>query len=273
MQKTKRPKTKTQTKDKGGMFTKLLANCAGNPEDLEDQDWYLDSPDIRLTRIFSVVLVLHIIAIGGILAFKMIDKASSGDGDATALAKASSIPVEGSAEDKVIAAKAPQLTQNPLEQQQSDPESRSDQYKVIPGDTLPEIARKLGVSPAALRLANSISIDDDIYPGMWLDIPDSEKRVESDMIADYDQLPDHPVNIKSESPDDINSSSKTETKYIGPGSNSAIGDSGVVYKVQEGDTAWAISRKFGIHHTRLLEHNGIDRPESLRVGQMLSIPE
>ena len=49
---------------------KLSANVT------EEQDWYLDTPDVRLTRIFAVVILLHVIAVGGIFAFKMVDKAS-----------------------------------------------------------------------------------------------------------------------------------------------------------------------------------------------------
>jgi len=39
----------------------------------EESGWYLDVPDIRLTKIFTIVFILHAIAIGGIIAFKMLD--------------------------------------------------------------------------------------------------------------------------------------------------------------------------------------------------------
>ena len=59
---------------------KLAANVT------EEQDWYLDTPHARLTRIFTVVILLHVIAVGGILAFKMVDKAS--DSTATKISSA-----------------------------------------------------------------------------------------------------------------------------------------------------------------------------------------
>ena len=76
----RRKNRKAKRGSKGGILsrafnqTKLAANVT------EEQDWYLDTPDVRLTRIFAVVLILHVVAVGGILAFQMIDKASEDNG-------------------------------------------------------------------------------------------------------------------------------------------------------------------------------------------------
>jgi hypothetical protein len=43
---------------------------------LEEADWYLDTPDFRLTRIFTIVILLHVIVIAAILAWKLSDVAS-----------------------------------------------------------------------------------------------------------------------------------------------------------------------------------------------------
>ena len=46
--------------------------------------------------------------------------------------------------------------------------------ELAPGETLTEIAASLGVSPEALRKANSIISDNELYPGRWLNLPDKE---------------------------------------------------------------------------------------------------
>ena len=36
-----------------------------------DQQWQSEVPNIKLSRAFVVVLILHVVAVGGILAFEM----------------------------------------------------------------------------------------------------------------------------------------------------------------------------------------------------------
>ena len=55
-----------------------------------------------------------------------------------------------------------------------------------------------------------------------------------------------------------------------PGSNDASGN---IYRVQSGDTIYSISKKFGVSHTRLSEHNRISRPDRLKIGQIIKLPE
>ena len=45
-----------------------------------------------------------------------------------------------------------------------------------------------------------------------------------------------------------------------------------VYRVQKGDTAYAIARKRGVKVAELLRHNGIKDPAQLKPGQSLRIP-
>ncbi len=43
------------------------------------------------------------------------------------------------------------------------------------------------------------------------------------------------------------------------------------YQVQEGDTLYAISRKFGTTMQKILQDNALSRPEELRVGQRIRV--
>lgn len=248
----KRRNRKDNCAKKEGIFSKIFADTGGNPEEIEDQDWYLDSPDVRLTRIFSVVLCLHIVAVGGILAFKMINKAAR-PGSST-LAKTSVVlreepPAQKEFAGKVSTSPPPAVTIPSV----AKGGNRQDRYCVIPGDTLSGIAAKLGVSTQQLKMTNHIQSPDEIIPGMWLKKPvpvvlDPTKNVS------YETLPSDPVEVVNTAKKQANSKGRS-------------------YEVQKGDTAWGISRKFGVHHSVLLKHNGIARPELLQAGQVILIPE
>gem|GEM_PF-434480 len=249
--------------------TKLAANVT------EEQDWYLDTPDVRLTRIFTVVLLLHVLAVGGILAFKMIDKASGEVG--MQIASASVSPQKIEKKRSTLAAKVTQ-PQSQEEHSGVEPKSVSDrsdvilkekalpaplrrdptkgkQYRVVAGDTLVEIANKLRIDPDVLRKKNSIRSDNELYPGRWLDLPDVKQAL---------QISESAVS-KPVSEVGTNKMAKPEGAF----------DSGEksTYLVQSGDTLWAISRKFGITYQELITANKVLNPQKIQIGQKLIIPE
>lgn len=251
MENRKKNRRKASRQNKHGGFQKMFINVGGNPEDIEGQDWYLDSPDVRLTRIFSVVLVLHIIAVGGILAFKMINQTGSG----SAIAQANIRPSETVGVQRELAGKVDRVrpTKN-FEVVMTHP----NQYRVIAGDTLSGIASKLDVSMDTLRIVNNINAPDEIIEGMTLEVPYGEQMPRE--VMDYDQLPEHPTMIQT---------SKADLMKEAPTQSMA---SGVVYQVQKGDTVWGIAKKFGVDQNQLMSLNGIERAEGLQANQMLSIP-
>jgi len=219
--------------------TRLSANVT------EEQGWYLDSPDIRLTRIFTVVLLLHAVAIGGIIAFKMIDKASDVSGITISSSKASmknvvqaNTVVANNVTDAPALAK-PQAVPVPLRQ---DP-AKENQYRVQAGDKLSEIAKELGVPTEALRQKNAINSDNELYPGRWLDIPTGNA-----------------VSAVPPTPEKLAQSKPTPARSVSS------------YSVKNGDTAWGIARKFNVSFSELMKTNGINKPESLQIGQSLKIP-
>lgn len=223
--------------------TKLAANVT------QEHDWYLDSPDVRLTRIFAIVLLLHAIAFGGILAFKMVDKASANTG--ITISSARSAYEEAMQEQKELAAAVPAPEKAAPAEEAARPRppaplrqdrSVENQYKVQAGETLPEIAAELGVSAAALRKANSIISDNELYPGRWLNLPSEEEVGE---------------------PEPAPQVAKTAPKKTAAAE---------YYEVARGDTAWGISRKLQVSFNELMRLNGIDRPETLQIGQKLKVP-
>ncbi|MEM7699038.1 MAG: LysM peptidoglycan-binding domain-containing protein [Verrucomicrobiota bacterium] len=221
--------------------SKLSANVT------EEHDWYFDAPDVRLTKIFTVVLLLHVMAFGGIVAFKMVDKASANTAITISSAHSNVEPATQEQREPAAEASVPveetarELPPKPLRRDRSS----ENQYKVQAGDTLAEIARDLGVSAAAMREKNAIISDNELYPGRWLDIPTKEDAAEAEKVAVTKPV-DRPAMARA--------------------------SSGSHYEVVKGDTAWGISRKLNVSFRDLMAVNGIVKPESLQIGQKLKVP-
>jgi LysM repeat protein len=238
---------------------KLAANVT------EEQDWYLDTPDVRLSRIFMVVLLLHVVAFGGVLAFKLIDKASATSGMtitrtrgpledavqdsrqvAASVAKSPAVVGVGEA---TATAEAPAQQAPPLPLRADN--TRADQYKVQPGETLAEIADTLGLEADALRQANAIRSDNELYPGRWLTLPKGSSPLANGSV---DKAAAVAPSVPS-APSPLVATERMST-----------------YTVKAGDTAWGIAKQVGVPFGELMKANGITRPESLQIGQTLRLP-
>lgn len=239
---------------------KLAANVT------EEQDWYLDTPDVRLSRIFMVVLLLHVVAFGGVLAFKLIDKASATSGMTITRTRG---PLEDAVQDsrQVAASVTQPAATSPAGQGAATAEApaqpappmplradatRADQYKVQPGETLAEIAESLGINADALRQANAIRSDNELYPGRWLTLPQGSASMANGQVAEAAAV-SAPVAAPAPSP--LVSTERMST-----------------YTVKAGDTAWGIAKQVGVPFGELMKSNGITRPESLQIGQTLQLP-
>jgi LysM repeat protein len=214
----------------------------------EEHDWYLDTPDVRLTRIFTIVLALHAIAFVGIVAFKMVDKASATTGITISSASKNAYR-NAVAQEKTVsaAATAAQPAEAKARKKPPAPLRRtpgaSNQYRVQAGESLQEIASELEVSAEALRGANSIISDNELYPGRWLTIPD-KNAVPTQSVG----------NVTADKP---KPAQRTQPR---------------VYEVAPGDTAWGIASKLNVSYKELLSINGVARPETLQIGQKLKVP-
>jgi LysM repeat protein len=249
---------------RNGILGKARARMKLSANVTEEQDWYLDTPDVRLTRIFTVVLLLHVVAIGGILAFKMVDKASetSGIKISTARQEFATAVQEAKALAVSVPAAAPAAAQAPAAAPVEIParhapaaplllDPSKNQYKVLAGDKLPEIAAQLGVTPEALKAKNAIISDNELYPGRVLDIPGKDEPIATAVPVAPQQSAAPAAAPVAETP----APAKPST-----------------YQVKPGDTAWAIARKFNVPFNRLMSENGIKNAEALQIGQQLRIP-
>lgn len=115
--------------------------------------------------------------------------------------------------------------------------AQGETYTVVSGDSLIAIARRFGVTVAALREANGLK-SDVIYVGQELVVPEGTAP------------PAPPASAPA------------------PG-----GTSTGTYQVKPGETLGAISRRFGIPLADLMRANNITDPRRLRAGQVLTLPD
>lgn len=252
----RRRNRKTAKGGRQGILGRARAQTMLSANLTEEQDWYLDTPDVRLTRIFAVVILLHAIAVGGIFAFKMVDKASAASavkisaahhGMEAAVQRARETAARVPATPVAVPVEEAPARQAPPAPLRRDP-AKGEQYKVQAGDTLPEIAKSLGVAPEALRAKNSILSDNELYPGRWILVPEKGEAAGTPKAAPVAT----PLPPSATAP----AAAANPSEYV----------------VKAGDTPWAIARQFDVPFNKLMSANGISNAQSLQIGQKLRIP-
>ena len=199
---------------------------------------YAQEPGIKLSSAFLVVLVLHVVAVGGIYAFNSIKTHKI----VAALETSASAP-RGAVENAAIS--QPSVGGTP-----------ATTHRVRPGETLEKIAAVYGLGAKDLEAANEMRNVGALRIGQELRIPAraaSKPAVatKTTAVAAPRKLPDSdPKADKDTSPKD-----GTET-----------------YMVAKGDTPAGIARKLGVKQSDLLKLNKIDDPKKLQIGQKLHVP-
>lgn len=207
---------------------------------MEDYD---AEPQTKLSSAFIVVLVLHVVAVGGIYAFNSI-KAHRLPTDPAppvpaAVAKNATPPaVTASAKPEaheVVAAVPPPASSS------AGPSVAPHTYRVKSGDNAAKVAAQLGVSVSDLESANGAKNVTTLKVGQLLTIPKT-KTVTS---KKTDEIPKVAATAKA---------------------------TGKTYTVAKGDNPAVIARKLGVSQDELLKLNKIDDPKKLQIGQTLKIP-
>lgn len=128
-------------------------------------DWEVEVPQIRMSRAFAVMLVLHVIAVGGLFAYRIWgrdEEPKAGAENAPAIA-----PVGAEKAAAALAAiPAPQPITIPSSP--SAPGGEEKTYTWHAGDSIQLIAARFGVSTSALREANP---DKQLVPGAVIVLP------------------------------------------------------------------------------------------------------
>ena len=202
-------------------------------------DDYEDEPTTKLSTAFVVVLVLHLVAVGGIYAFHSI-KAHRREADGTAVAanpsasKKAASAQPAPAQEAKAAAPAPAPAAAPVSKQAvalQQPAAASAPSAAAP------------VAQPAKPVASGGIV---------------EKSPGAAQAAPSAVLP-QPKAPASTAPTKAAASSPTETAQR-------------TYTVAKGDNPVTIAKKMGVSSEELLKLNGLEDPKKLQIGQVLKVP-
>ena len=254
MKMMKRPLNRTlskQTPNKRLRATAQRAAAKYAPDEHE-----VEEPNVKLSRAFVVVLLLHVVAVGGIFAFSALKDRQQGGG-ATAKSRSES-------REALQANVAATTNQNEL-----TPAVNST-HRVKPGETLTTIAMANGLTPHDLELANNLKPGTALVPGKELVVPEkSALRPVPLNVQKLVESPKTPASAKAGSPGTGNNASVDK----GPaGLDKETEDGSRSYVVQRGDTPALIAKRLKVSAAELLKVNNIQDPRKLQVGQKLAIP-
>jgi LysM repeat protein len=222
-------------------------------------DYDDDEPQTRLSSAFFVVLILHVVAVGGIYAFNSIKEHRRGLEPSSAAAKpaaekAAALPAAAPA--KPRAAAPVELPVKPAvapvapAQVATAPVSNAKVYHVKPNDTLTRIAASLNVTVAELQFVNTPKELAILRPGQIINVP-AKKSAERPAVVEPPAQ--NPIAKKP---------AEAAAKTVTPTS----------YEVQKNDTATSIAKRFNVSVEDLLKLNKVSDPKKLQLGQTLKIP-
>jgi LysM repeat protein len=206
-----------------------------------EDEYLIEEPNVKLSRAFVVVLLLHVVAVGGIFAFSALKDRQQANG----LPKADGTKQIPNPSGSTIASK---LTSK----ESVAPPGGT--YKVRAGDTLAGIAAQFGLTGRDLEQANGLRSGAPLALGRELIIP--EKSTTRSMPSEVQKL--------LESKETKNASSQTFS--------AGTSELEKYYVIQRGDTPASIAKKLKVNSADLLKVNNIEDPKKLQIGQRLQIP-
>lgn len=227
-------------------------------------DYFDDEPNMRLSRAFVVVLILHVIAVGGIFLFNQLKRGQSGSAVASA-----------------------NTTVDTPVRTPDNPSTVVRIHYLRTGETVSDVAATYGVAVSDILTASGLESAEGVKSGTELRVP--PRSASSPVPLDVRRLVDQPrtpptdlvkaseptatVKKQPPAPDVVRSivsapPKSNETK--GAPAPEAAG--GKTYVVVKGDNPASIARKNGVSYEKLLKANNIDDPKKLQIGQKLVIP-
>jgi len=255
---------------KRGLFRTLhakikrpAATAAANPAELDG-----DIPRMNVGRVLIVIALVHVIGIAGFFAQRYFEhrNLTQDPGGPTPSQK----PLAAVAAASAVSTERPNLGSTALASMTDLPQIQrgDDRHMVLAGDTYLSIARKWNISEQSLRAANN---NVNLCSGLVLRVPPREivalEPEEMQRLRDGGK-PDGPSKraILVRPNFDLESAPRA-TPVI-----EENGASGKTYTVRKGDTFYQIARAHKISVDSLMSSNGIKNDKSLKIGQVLRIP-
>lgn len=140
-------------------------------------------------------------------------------------------------------------------------------HLVLPGETLWSISQKYGIRLSSLKSKNRIRKDSDLKAGMLLNLREPRKRGE--------EIPIIPISQPVQQNKAVIASSETKTVEMKPSPQAEripeAQPNRLSHTVAQGETLFAISRKYGVSVENLKTWNSIGSQNIISVGQKLVI--
>ena len=238
---------------------KLHARAASKANEIEDYEGESE-PGMKLSQAFFVVLVLHVIAVGGIYGFSQFKEHSKAKSAVKAEAIAAAQKVEA---DTLAAKNLPVVAEKPA----TIPKT----YTVVAGDTLKRIASKSNTSIANIEKLNELAPGAVLHVGQVLTVGSMLKTAVAE---------EKPAAANTSGPSIVAKAPPvkvTETASAKPQAKTEAAPekespSKASYVVAKGDTPISIAKKLKVSQETLMKANNIDDPRKLKIGQTIKIP-
>lgn len=267
------------------MVKTLHARAASRDEEFDDYEGESE-PNMKLSHAFVVVLVLHILAVGGVFAFNTLKsrniapdrtKPASTEKQSADTAPATALPGDRTISEEHSKESAPQAqtgSEKNAKKVQQDESGTSTTYTVVAGDTLHRIAVNHKTTVEALEQANNIGSTSAIRVGLVLKIP-----TKSATAATKPALKQEPVSAKTTESKPVIAAKTTEPSVVSKPAESQTqkvesksAASEKTYTVAKGDNPYSIAKKMKVGYNDLIKANNIQDPTKLQIGQKLIIP-
>ena len=238
---------------------KLHARAASKANEIEEYEGESE-PGMKLSQAFFVVLVLHVIAVGGIYGFSQFKEHSKAKSAVKAEAIAAAQKVEA---DTLAAKNLPVAAEKPA----TIPKT----YTVVAGDTLKRIASKSNTSIANIEKLNELAPGAVLHVGQVLTVGSMLKTAVAE---------EKPAAANTSGPSIVAKAPPvkvTETASAKPQAKTEAAPekespSKASYVVAKGDTPISIAKKLKVSQETLMKANNIDDPRKLKIGQTIKIP-
>ncbi len=269
---------------------KLRARAADDEAEIEDYEGEAE-PNMRFSHALFVVLILHVIAVGGVFAFNSIKARQTSEAQAAASAKSPSLtePAEASGEKKPDVTNAQTADSKPSTKPEAESAASGagNTYTVVAGDTLSKIANAHKTSVEALEEVNGITSVSVIRVGQILQIPTPGFKPAAKTVANTVKTVEPTTKTATTKPTTtkpiISSVAKPvagAAPVVKPANEPATPATPVTaeksadgtYTVMKGDNPYSIAKKFHVSYKSLLEANKIEDPTKIQIGQKLKIP-
>ena len=266
---------------------KLFGRAASNQDEVDDYEGGSE-PSMKLSQAFFIVLLLHVVAVGGIYGFSKYKESSS----PKAVAKG-----------EEPAVKEPTETKKEVVAQESKPATPPQSYTVAGGDTLKRIASKFGTSIESIEKANNLPTNSVLHVGQVLTIAKATKNIATEVPKQNASEKPAPA-LTAQAPQTKTIDTKTpatktaETqatqaktvdaktpsqKATQPATQIVAAEMDITapakqtstdktYLVAKGDTPYSIAKKLKVSESELMKANKIDDPKKLKIGQPLVLP-